>query len=135
MQYVLSVIHPDKTAVVLDPVGHPAALVRRVAYILSTPPYTVTSEEARRFGLTLTRKPLATEWVNTETGFIFRIDGSKYPPNVCPCCKALVRPDDHEAAGQEDALCLGCFTWKRGVPQCLPENTAHPEGYVPGKEN
>lgn len=63
----------------------------------------------------------------THKGVTFRIDPADRAPNACPCCGRLVLFGDHALAGSDDAYCLGCFTWKRGMTPCLPENTAHTE--------
>lgn len=130
--FVLSYIRPDRTATVMNPVVHPVHAAIAAAHILKAAPYlTGMRDDARQFALSLAREPLGTELTHTPSGVTFRIDDADTPPNVCPCCSALVRPGDHAEAGMEDAYCLGCFTWQRDVPQCLPANTAHPEGYTP----
>lgn len=75
----------------------------------------------------LHEQPTGADWTQPQTGIIFRIDPADTPPNVCSCCGRLVKPGDHALAGDPDAYCLGCFTWKRDIPQCLPENSAHTE--------
>jgi hypothetical protein len=127
--YVLSYVRPDRTAVVLDPVPYVARAAKRQAVHILTDAG-IPQEEARRFGLMLTLAAPGTEITHEPSGLVFRIDPAEFPPNVCPCCRALVRPGDHAMAGSEDAYCLGCFTWSRNTPQCLPANTAHPEGYT-----
>lgn len=87
----------------------------------------VPRDEARKFGLSLTLTPTGEHLTHKGTGLVFRIDPADNPPNVCPCCGRLVKPGDHASAGDPDAYCLGCFTWQRNVPACLPENSAHTE--------
>lgn len=60
-----------------------------------------------------------------DTGHIFRIDDSEFPPNICGCCGALNRPGNDPFAGMDDAYCPGCYTADRNVVECLPENSAH----------
>jgi hypothetical protein len=81
--------------------------------------------EAERYALALARKDTGTNWVHTATGIVFRIDPADRAPNSCPCCGRLVLPGDHALAGTEDAYCLGCFTWKRGMAPCSPHESAH----------
>lgn len=132
--YVLSYVRPDRTAAVLAPVAtvyHAAEMAR--CLLLGVPGEGWRSaEDARR---ALMDAPIASEVFHRQSGYILRIDPADYPPNVCGCCRGLVRPGDHAYAGIEDAYCLGCYTWRHDVPECLPQNTAHtecPEGHAPG---
>lgn len=132
MDYVLTVIHPPVNgaafgkAVTLDPVRyHATAAKRQARYVLETEGGT-TREESGEFGVKLVRaengRLITHEW----SGLAFRIDRADNAPHPCPCCGRLVEPGDHAYAHDEDAYCLGCFTWSRNVEACLPENTAHP---------
>lgn len=82
---------------------------------------------ARQFGIRLGDTDTSTDVLHETSGVVFRIDDAEFPPNVCPCCDRLVKPGDHAMARTDDAYCLGCFTWKRDMIACLPENTAHTE--------
>lgn len=87
----------------------------------------VDNDKASALALRLLNEPAGTEVTDTETGRTFRIDDDADAPHSCPCCRRLVLPTDHALADAEDAYCLGCFTWDRNVPACLPANTAHTE--------
>lgn len=80
---------------------------------------------ASRYAEQIMRKDTGTECVEASTGITFRIDHEDRAPNACPCCGRLVKWGDHVFAGSDDAYCLGCYTWDRNTPQCLPENSAH----------
>lgn len=81
---------------------------------------------ARRFcNNNLMDADTGTDVKHNATGITFRIDPVDRSPNACPCCGRLVKWTDHTYAGSHDAYCLGCFTWDRNVPGCLPENSAH----------
>jgi hypothetical protein len=131
--YVLSYVQPPKDgaafgkAVVLDPRKHTSHTAVQVSAVLREHNPHMTRSEADRYGLQIARKDLRVESVESSTGLRFRIDSEDRAPNVCPCCGRLVDFGDHVLAGSDDAYCLGCFTWKRGMTPCLPENTAHPE--------
>jgi hypothetical protein len=131
--YVLSYVRPDRTAAMVegDPFTTPGSSIRFVIRAFAMERLTsATMEDARHLGRSLLAAP-GTEITHEPSGLVFRIDPQEFPPNVCPCCSALVRPGDHAMAGTEDAYCLGCFTWSRTAPQCLPANTAHSVGYTP----
>lgn len=92
---------------------------------------TATQGEAKEIGRGLIDAP-GREIRHVPSGLTFRIDPVDAAPHPCPCdddtgnpCERLVLPDDHANADAEDALCLGCFTWRRGMVACLPENSAH----------
>lgn len=87
----------------------------------------VDNEAASTLALRLLDEPLGTEIRDAKTGRTYRIDDADNAPHLCPCCRRLVLPTDHADAHMEDAYCLGCFTWRRDVPQCLPANSAHTE--------
>lgn len=87
----------------------------------------VDNEAASVLAVRLLDEPLGTEITDTRTGHIYRIDGAESAPHLCPCCRRMVLPTDHAYADADDAYCLGCFTWRRDVPQCLPANSAHTE--------
>lgn len=132
MSFVLSVVRPPEEgaafgkATVSDLLTSRETAVNLVAHVLKDSG--MTHQEIRSF---FQRKVWQKEWsqeiTHEGTGIQFRLDDMQFVPNVCPCCGRLVKHGDHALAGSEDAYCLGCFTWKRGVPQCLPENTAHTE--------
>lgn len=84
-------------------------------------------EVANRYAEQVMSKNVGEESVETGTGLYFRVDSADSAPHACPCdgCGRLVLPDDHAYATAEDAYCLGCFTWSRDIPACLPENSAH----------
>lgn len=130
--YVLSIVRPPVApaafgqATVLDPVPYLARAAKTQAQRVLVDAG-VPAEEASEFGLTLSMRDLGTEWTHTGTGLTFRIDPEDRAPNACPCCGRLVNWQDHALAGSDDAYCLGCFTWERGMTPCLPENSAHTE--------
>lgn len=129
--FVLSIVLPPVEgaafgkATVFEPVHQLGLIPVAGSAFLFRRPEIIDRESARMALAMVTHAPLTTEV--THKGVTFRIDPAERPPNVCPCCGRLVKPGDHSNAGDEDALCLGCFTWKRGVPQCLPANSAHTE--------
>lgn len=77
----------------------------------------------------LVNTAVGTNVYDPATGATFRLDHARSAPHVCPCdnCGRLVFPSDHAFAHFEDALCKGCFTWQRGMTQCLPMNSGHTE--------
>lgn len=87
-----------------------------------------TVEDAKALHDRLIAAPTGTDVTDEPTGLVFRIDTVEDAPHACPCCGRLVLPTDHAYAHADDAYCLGCFTWDRNVPQCLPENSAHQTG-------
>lgn len=138
--YTVSHIRPDRTAeIVIDrcrslPAAATLVSVRayRISYTDLTRAQTFGNELMAAFtrvnaALSEGADQVGAELVYADSGHVFRIDPFEFPPNVCPCCSGLVRPTDHASAGQDVAYCLGCFTWDRNVPACLPENSAHTE--------
>lgn len=129
--FVLSIVLPPEEgaafgeSMVFDPVHQLGLVPVAGSAFLFRRPEIIDRESARMALAMVTHAPLTTEVMHK--GVTFRIDPAEYPPNVCPCCGRLVKPDDHAFAGTPDAYCLGCFTWKRGVDACLPENSAHTE--------
>ena len=129
--YVLSITRPPVNgaafgkATVLEPRAHKAHAASQASKILREHNPGMDRSTADRYGLQIARKDLGVECVEASTGLRFRIDPLDRAPNACPCCERLVNFEDHALAGSDDAYCLGCFTWKRGMEPCLPENTAH----------
>lgn len=132
MSYVLSIIQPPEGGA-----AYGKALVsvprsdRELVALFAVAQLTlegVPRTDAALFALGLLEESerLGTEVTHTGTGLTFRIDDADTPPNVCPCCSRLVKPEDAMFAGMDDTLCDGCYTWHRTTPQCLPANTAHP---------
>lgn len=134
LRVVLSIVRPDGTATVLSMPRRPTGALAAMRRILKAPPINLVEPKLSQTVYEYARSG-SLEWLHQPSGYMFRTDPASNPPNVCPCCHGLVRPGDHQAAGLEDAYCLGCFTWQRDVPKCLPENSAHPVGYDPDKEN
>src|SRR5574341_1640695 len=114
------------TSRTLGPLPTTAAVARETAWLLAGSPFNVPTDEAKRYALSLARKDHGTEHTHTGTGLVFRTDPADQAPHPCPCCSRLVLPTDHAYATEEDAYCLGCFTWDRNVSACLPANSAHP---------
>lgn len=85
----------------------------------------VHQDRAQRFGFEMERLDTGSFLALESDGRTFCIDHEDRAPNACPCCGRLVKWGDHAFAGSPDAYCLGCFTWDRNVPGCLPENSAH----------
>lgn len=131
MNYVLSVVRPPVapaaygTAELYEPMTHKQYTADLAGDLLIG--MRVRTLEARTFTIALANEPTGTEHAHTGTGLTFRIDPADIPPNVCPCCARLVKPEDGMFAGMDDTLCDGCYTWHRTTPQCLPANTAHTE--------
>lgn len=130
MTYVLSVVFPPVDgakhgkAAVMEPVTQLqyAGDVAGDKLIASEIP----TLEARAFGNELARLGTGVNVLHKETGLTFRVEPVRAAPHPCPCCGGLVLVDDHAYAHDEDAYCLGCFTWDRNVSPCLPGNSAHP---------
>jgi len=130
--YVLSCVRPDRIA---DMDHVPTVQIAAFSAARTLGDLGVAFEGKDMISDELLRAPVGTELTHESSGYTFRIDSADNPPNICSCCEALVRPGDHAMAGTEDAHCLGCFTWDRNTPACLPANTAHPEGYDPDEES
>lgn len=128
--FVLSYVLPPAEgaafgkATVLSPVRYTAHAAVAMSLVLQQRGQ-FTHTQAKRLALSLGRAETGTEWTEPQTGITFRIDPEDRTPNACPCCGRLVKWGDHAFAGSDDAYCLGCFTWDRNTPQCLPENSAH----------
>lgn len=131
--FVLSVIHPPEgeakhgKAEVPEqkPFTSAGSAIMLVAWVFGGISLdTVTLGEAREIGRGLMDAP-GREIKHGSSGLTFRIDKVEDAPHPCPCCRGLVLPTDHAYAHDEDASCLGCFTWDRKIPPCLPENSAH----------
>lgn len=128
--FVLSYVLPPAEgaafgkATVLSPVRYTAHAAVAMSLVLQQRGQ-FTHTQAKRLALSLGRAETGTEWTEPQTGITFRIDPADQAPHACPCCGRLVLPTDHAYAHDEDAYCLGCFTWDRNTPQCLPENSAH----------
>jgi hypothetical protein len=132
MHYVLSMVHPPENG---------AAFGKATVFEPTPLKETAAFEAARLLGdiVELDLVPLAvfshqlkvkntgTDILHEESGVTFRIDPADTPPNRCPCCGRLVKPEDSAFAGEDDTLCDGCYPWHRTTPQCLPENSAHTE--------
>ena len=126
--FVLSYVMPP-----VDGAGYGKATVsdpiapREVAFnlVLAALPGTEVGETRDFFQRKLWQKPWSQLITHEGSGIQFRLDDMQSAPNVCPCCGRLVLFGDHALAGSDDAYCLGCFTWERGMEPCLPENTAH----------
>jgi hypothetical protein len=128
MSYVLSVIYPPVApaafgkARCIGPMKNGDLGMGHAANILSA--LGVPDKEANVFVVVFTRT-LGVAATHEGTGLTFRLDKAADAPHPCPCCERLVLPEDHAYAYDEDAYCLGCFTWSRDKAQCLPVNTAH----------
>lgn len=131
--YVISYVQPPKDgaafgkATVSDPLPERQNLHTVAYWALRKCDPCMHPDVVNRYAKQIMRKDLGVESVEASTGLIFRIDDADNPPNVCPCCGRLNKPGEDAFAGVEDAYCLGCFTWKRGMTACLPANTAHSE--------
>ena len=129
--FVLSVTRPPADGAafgmsrVISDLPTTAAVAREATWILCGEPFRGQAGDSRRLASSLVCRDPGTQWVDTDTGLTFRVDSADNAPHPCPCCARLVLPTDHAYAYTEDAYCLGCFTWKRDTPQCLPANTAH----------
>lgn len=134
--YVLSIVRPPENgaafgkAWILPGTGAVWTTARAAGNVLHHG-HLVGEADTAAFVTDLENAPVGTPRTHTPTGLTFRIDPADNPPNVCPCCGRLVKPGDHAFAGQEDALCTGCYTWDDST-QCLSENTAHADR--PGKD-
>lgn len=140
MGYVLSVIHPPvapaafgKAVVSPGMPSHAFAVEYAVQPLMGAG---LSYDEATRFAGEVWLGAETTGQVirHEPTGIEFRIDPADQAPHPCPCgedddnpCRRLVLPTDHAYAHDEDAYCLGCYTWSRDVKQCLPVNTGHTE--------
>lgn len=137
MSYVLSVIHPPTApaafgqARVVGKAVTPELAADMLVRSVSTEaqiPEDDRPEIARK--LLSARMPSGWSLYLTgpgREGWRLRVDHADNAPHPCPCCERLVLPEDHADAHLDDAYCLGCFTWKRDVPGCLPANSAHTE--------
>lgn len=133
MTYTLSHIRPDRTAEIIGTrcaTSLSAATLASIRLMYVIDSYSEATAFGNRLVAAFTRSvaeamdgPAGAEL--EYAGHTFRIDPSEFPPNVCPCCSALVRPGEHAFAGDDEAYCTGCGPWSDG-PQCLPANTAHP---------
>jgi hypothetical protein len=133
MNFVLAAVRPSEgeakygKALVpeQDPFTTAGSAIRLLIWIFSQEASVpVTLGEAREIGRGLIDAP-GREIRHSPTGLTFRIDPADKAPHACPCCGRLVLPEDHAYAAAEDAYCLGCFTWDRNTPACLPANSAH----------
>lgn len=145
MTFTVSHIRPDRTAEIVSTDRHsPVTASIKAAMHLFSVVKACDPAPARIFGQALLTEltrantrapagehPLGAELEYEESGHIYRIDSSQYPPNICSCCSALVRPGDSLYAGDDDTYCDGCYPYARETPQCLPANSAHPEEYTP----
>lgn len=140
MTFTVSHIRPDRTAEIISTDRHSSvtASIKAAMHLFSVAKGTDHPASARVFGQALLTEytransalpeghPLGAELVH-ESGHTYRIDDSGFPPNICPCCSALVRPDASLYAGDDDTYCDGCYPYARETPQCLPANSAHPD--------
>lgn len=131
--FVLSVVHPPEggakfgRAVTLNPVRAVTRAAKEQAVYLLVTEGGLPDDDAWEFGSILSKTTPGTLLTDELSGLSFRIDSADDAPHPCPCCDRLVLPDDHAYASIEDAFCLGCFKWKRGMEPCLPEDSAHSE--------
>lgn len=130
MSYVLSVIKPPENGAAFGKaeVHPPMQALQSAAVVVTLTLVTfanVEDREAEKFGLSLLTKRTSADIRHDASGIIFRIDPEGRAPNACPCCGRLVTWGDHALAGSDDAYCLGCFTWKRGMVPCSPHESAH----------
>ncbi len=132
MSYVVSLVHPPvggaafgKSAVDYVPT---LGLVATATYRLITreSPF-VSLSDARTLAQITAQVDLSTD-IEHVSGLTVRCDPQDEAPHPCWCCERLVLPTDHALAGEEDALCTGCYTWARGEDQCLHEHSAHASG-------
>lgn len=133
--FVLSVVRPPEgearygKATVSDPTPDRGKLFTLTYWALRKRDGWMHPEVANRYAEQVMCADIGQEMVETSTGLRFRTDKAEDAPHVCPCdnCSRLVLPTDHAYASADDAYCLGCFTWDRNIPACLPENSAHAE--------
>ncbi|MBD3004606.1 hypothetical protein [Streptomyces sp. 5-10] len=129
--FVLSAISPPEgeakygKARVCSPRERKPHVISQVSEILRKRDPRMSVKEADLYGLQIARAELGFVSVVASMGLRFRVDDINNKPHPCPCCDRLVVVTDHAYAYNEDALCLGCSTWNRNIPACLPENSAH----------
>jgi hypothetical protein len=132
--FVLSVIQPPKgeaeygKATVSEPHADRGKLFTLAYWAIRKRDGWLHPEVANRSAEPILSMAVGEEVVEAHTGLRFRIDSAENAPHPCPCedgCGRLVLPDQHAYADAEDAYCLGCFTWDRNTPACLPANSAH----------
>lgn len=133
MSYVLSVIYPPVApaaygrAETFQPASYKVLAASLVQAVLIRTPVVLGKGVLTQLERELEDAPTGTEIKNVESGLTFRIDDVDTPPNACPCCGRLVRPEDAMFAGDKGTLCDGCYPYGLAGPVCLPANSAHTE--------
>lgn len=117
-------------ATVHEPVRHVAHCAKAAELVLRQHAPHLSEGTARRYALQFSRDHLTgTDWVETSTGIIFRIDPEERMPNACGCCGRLVKHGEDTYPGT--SYCDGCYTRHDDTKiECSPHNTAHPNPWT-----
>lgn len=131
MSFVLSIVQPARrgskygTAHVTTAMDEKSLLRNLAREALKDANPHMEDGQAERYAMHIVNLDAGAWSVDLSTGLRFRIDSTDRTPHPCPCCGALVLPEDHPCATLGDAYCVGCIAFKRDVPKCLPDNSAH----------